>query len=252
MLESLSRDLLAALPRYGSNLWGALRDPVGFVTPRAAQGDMAWEALAFWAMSYALSLLVSYFMLGNGGPPAVFFITSFMTNGLHLLLTVLGFILVWRLARYRAGPAELLTAGAFCWGAVLPITAFLHVLLLGILRVVSEEGFVIGANLLNGCADVVAAANLNTVLESATVNMGLYGLLAALLFIALFAVSFGFSAYFYIAFLRIIRRLYPVRLFPFLLLAALGTAGWFLAGSASAGFALMVHNDPARCIAPRA
>ena len=174
-----------------------------------------------------------------------------MTNGLHLLLAVLGFALVWRLASHRVAPAEVLTAGAFCWGAVLPITAFLHVLMLGILRVVSEEGFVIGANILNGCADVAAAARLNGVLQSATVNLGLYGALAALLFIVLFAVSFAFSAYFYVAFLRIIRRLYPVRFSAFLALAAIGTIGWFVAGTATAGFDLMVHNDASRCIAPR-
>lgn len=87
-----------------------------------------------------------------------------------------------------------LIAAAYCWGAVIPITTLFSVLLMGLMRTISEDSFVIAANLLNGCADVAATDRFINELENATREMGLFGAFLGILTISLFLIKFTFEA----------------------------------------------------------
>lgn len=248
MIETIAQRLAGFLPQYGTTLWAVLSAPVVWISSHALREGEAWRAVTFWAASFALYTLTRFLMFNRLAEPFAYVAAVFLSNGLHLVLTALGFTLVWRLFRHPLPLGSVLSALAYCWGAVVPIQTVLVILMFGIMRVLDEGLYVVLANTLNGCRDLLAAQGLRETLFASVDQAGALGLWGLGLYALLFLVLTLCAATYAIAFLRGLQAMAQVRLVPLLLMSALGALLWVLAGAVGSGVYLMLLGDEAACL----
>lgn len=250
MFETLAQKLAGFLPYYGATLWSVLRDPVPWIVARTRlQGD-AWPAITFWSASFALYLLTHFLMFGRTVDPFTYVVATLMSNGVHLILTALGFVFVWRLFGRVLELPSVLIAAAYCWGAVIPVQIVLIIVMFGTIRLVSEAAFVNIANTLNGCGDFAATLGLGDEVSRAIASANLLELGALALYAGLFVIFAAVSVYYGAAFLRVLRQLAPAGPVKFALMSGLGVVLWGLAGSVSAVVDVMLLTDQSACLRP--
>lgn len=248
MFETIAHKLAGFLPDYGATLWSVLRDPVPWIVARVRLQSDTWQAITFWAASFALYLLTHFLMFGRAVDPFTYVVATFLSNGLHLILTSLAFVLVWRVfGRVLTLPAVMVSA-AYCWGAVIPIQIVLTIVMFGAVRFVSEDAFVIIANTLNGCSDFSATMGLGDEVSRAIQSAGgvEWGVLS--LYGALFLIFAAVSIYYGAAFLRILQHLAPAGAVRFAVMSIFGVVLWGLAGSVSAVVDVMLLKDQSACL----
>ena len=248
MIESLAQKLAKFLPQYGATLWGVLSAPIQWTVVRSPRSDEAWPAMMFWAASFALYTLSRFLMFERLPDPSAYVAAIFLSNGLHLVLTALGFFAVWHIFRRPLAISTMLTATAYCWGAVIPIQTVAVVLMFGIMRVLDEALFTTLGNLLNGCRDFGAVQNAPQLLFSALDSAGTPGLWAIGLYAGLFLGLTAALLVYAVAFLRGLGQLSGARGGLFFVMCCLGIVVWSVAGSVGSGVYLMLLGDTSACL----
>ncbi|WP_425090947.1 hypothetical protein [Tropicimonas sp. S265A] len=248
MISAISKQLAGFLPQYGRALWALLTQPRAWVEARARSGFSAWEATTFWAASYVFFIVTRFLVFERKADPFAFVAAAFLTDGLHLLLTALAFWALWRAASAQLQLPQVITAAAYCIGAVMPFQVVLVILMFAAIQFLSPEAFVITANILNGCADIAATLDLFGAVTSGALEAGWLGIAALALYaIAFFALS-GVFIFYSVVFVQVLRRLAPVGTPVFLLFCASGFVLWLLAGMVSAVIDVMLLSDTEACL----
>lgn len=202
MLKDVFDRVLGYLPRYLEAVGLVLSRPISEVSTRAAEPAFLKDALVFWLISESLVTATRFIAYNVDAEETPYFLANFIVSAVMLALVSAAFFWSWRLFAPLSF-AAVTAAVAYLWGALSPITSVVHILAVGVMRLISPEASEDFSRALMGCATPRTFASLEV-----SLSQGGGGVLAlAGIYALIFAAESILLLVYFVCFLRILARL---------------------------------------------
>ena len=232
MLTDVLDRITEYLPRYFMSVGTILAHPVEEVWGRARHPELFRDALVFWLIGQVIDNVVRYLAHFGAVDETRYLLTNLISSAASLVIVAGAFHVAWRLVGARTPFAAMITGIAYLWGALAPLSAISVVLATGFLRIYSPEGYEFYRQAMLGCAGFGELLSDPEPLGPGAAPM------AALSFALVVSIEMTVASVYFLAFLRVVRRLGGVgagRFVPGIVLSVLALA-------AAAGLSSLYHQ----------